>query len=142
MKDFLALFLIEPFTSGNCFLWIFGLIMWGCFLALAGLLFCGIITAIDSWFMPTLEGSGKIYDKSVVPAHTTITYMKVGNSTIPIVTKHPDAYYVDIEIDGRKDSVGVKKKYYKDVQMGTIVNCKYNLGRLFTTSLYIDKISQ
>jgi hypothetical protein len=140
MIDFLDFCLIDPFRHGDFFMYFLGLLMWVCFLALGGLLLYGILTAIDSWFMPEFEGQGKIIEKEFVKAHTTTTITKVGNSSIPIMHRHPDAYYLEIEIDGRTDTHQVKKKYYNVAQVGDIVKCKYNLGRLFTSSLYINKI--
>jgi len=129
--------LIGTFKDGD---YAIGIMMWLLFLVMLGTLLSIIIWAVDSWFMPTFEGQGVIVDKSITPAHSTTNIVKVGNSNIPITTHHKEAYYLDVKIDGRQDSVGVKKKFYKKAQIGDMLRCKYSYGRLFTTSLYIDEI--
>lgn len=140
MIDFFDFLLIGPFKTGNWFIYFLGVLMWFCFLIIAGLFLYGILTAIDSWFMPELKGKGKIIAKDKVDAHSTTTFTKVGNVTVPQTRHYKDAYYVTVEIDGKEDKVCVKKKFYKNSQIGDVVECAYNLGRLFDWTLYIDEI--
>ncbi len=130
-------FLIEPFKDGN---YVIGIMFWVMFLVVLAMVVGFLIYIVDSTFMPVQKANGIITKKKKVDAHTTTTFVKVGNILVPQTRHHKDAYYVKIEIDGIKDSVNVKKKYYDQVVIGDTVECEYTRGRLFTDSLYIDKI--
>lgn len=138
--DFMYDILIGSFINGDFIEIVLALVMWILCLALGFVVLGFIFEMIDSVGMPDLQGKGKIIKKYKNEAHTTTTFTKVGNSTIPQTHYHPTRRYVVVEIDGRKDDVCVNKKFYKQAEFGMVVDCIYNLGRLSNDSLYISEI--
>ena len=101
----------------------------------------GIIWLADNVGMERVQGEGTIISSEFVPAHTTTTYTTINNVTTPIITHHPDAWYVEIQVDELTDTVSVTQDYYNQAQEGQLVSVMYVSGR-FTGGLYIKEILQ
>ena len=136
MKEFLYDMLIEPFTDNEAMGYIMGVIGWIIFLTLSFFLFIFLYWIIDSSFMPIQEKDGVVIGTKYSPAHSSTTYIHVGDVLVPNTVYYDESFYVVIEIDGLKDDVEVYEGYYNSVEKGTKVHCKYTNGRI-GDNLYI-----
>lgn len=138
MKEFLYEMLIEPFERWSYEIFL-GIICW--FLAISlivgSIIF--IVWGVDSSFLQDKNGIGIIVGKRFIPAHTTISIVSTGKTTISIPIFHPDSYRINIQVDGLNDEVAVSKYYYDDLEMNEKVNCVYTNGRIMD-SMYIKEV--
>ncbi|WP_077920441.1 hypothetical protein [Spirosoma sp. 209] len=139
MKDFLYDILIRPFLNGDSFGYFLGVCMWICVLLMLGLLLIGVLYVADNVGMPVKEGKGVVIGKRIAPAHTTTTWVMSGKVLVPVITRHPTVWYLDIQVDAQTDEMHVSEARYNKTPIGKTVQCKYVLGRL-SEDLYIREI--
>lgn len=68
--------------------------------------------------------------KQVVPAHTTTTMVMIGKILHPIITHHPESYYLHFKIDDEELDSGVEKEFFDTVDVGERIEVDYGFGRL------------
>ncbi|MBI2633006.1 MAG: hypothetical protein HYW78_01285 [Parcubacteria group bacterium] len=80
---------------------IFGMVMIAIALFIIGLVAYFINYALDSWFIQTKRGKGKIVNKNFTPAHTSTVF--VYNATLktssPSTLYHPPSWSLTVDID-------------------------------------------
>ena len=132
MKEFLKHMLIEPFTDRDWLGYIFGILMWTLTIAI----FIGFIWLIDSSFLQIKEKEGVVIKHYYVPAHTSITYIKVGGTMVPQIHHHNDSFEIIVNIDGLTDKICIEQNSWNNIKIYDRFCFKYSNGRIFRT-LYI-----
>ena len=107
-----------------------------------GLIGWFIFWAIDSWFRPEHTKEATVTDKKFVAAHTTTTYMTVNKVTTPIITHHPDAWYVAVKfVEGFGGNCQVSETFHDSVSRGDKVQGTFAVGRI-SKSCYVHGLSK
>ena len=138
MKEFLYEMLIEPFLEWSWEI-LMGIICWCLVLGLVVGTFIFGVWAIDSSFLQEKQGTGVIVGKRFIAAHTTISIISTGKSTVHVPVHHSDSYRVNIQVNGLNDEVAVSKYYYDDLEINEEINCVYTNGRIMD-SMYIKEV--
>lgn len=105
-------------------------------LAVVLVILCGIFTIIDSWFLPTQSGTGRITKKNFIPAHTTTTLISTGKTLMPMTSFYPNSWELELIVSGKPASMSIKKERYDSLNIGDTVLVDYAIGR-FSKDIYI-----
>ncbi|TSC81938.1 MAG: hypothetical protein G01um101420_721 [Parcubacteria group bacterium Gr01-1014_20] len=120
---------------------IIGILLIGVSLFVLALVGWVIFTGLDFIGRENQTGIGRVISKEFIPAHTTTSTMMIGRVSVPTTHHHPDAWVIQVEIDGSgTDSVSVDEKFYDAVTEGTQLSVEYSTGR-FTGNPSIAAVS-
>ncbi len=103
------------------------------------MIFWGIFIAVDSWFLPRMQGLGQIVGRSYSPAHTTYVSNTCNGVTTMTPIYCPASWSVCVEVDGLQDSVGVSQDCYDSAINGSPAKVDFVIGR-FSRKMYIKEI--
>lgn len=112
-----------------------------CELLMLLLILYGIFYAIDSWFLPLNNGTGRVVGKNFTPAHTDMVmqYNPALKTSAPTYIHHPDRYTLIIKYGNLTDSIFVNEGFFDEIDRGQQVKIKYITGR-FSGGLYIKQV--
>ncbi len=102
----------------------------------------GIFLAIDSCFIATSNGVGRVITKIFRAAYseTRFVYNPSLKAVLPQTINHPDKWSLVIEVDGKQGTTCVTKETFNKVSEGKTVAIRYGYGRL-SGDLYIKGVT-
>lgn len=103
-----------------------------------GLIIWGVLSAIDSMWVPVEKGTGLITEMRFIPSHHTTILVYNGKTTTPVTTWHPDAWKIVIERNGIKADWYVKESEYLAHKAGESVSIEFKSGRIWRTMYLVS----
>lgn len=139
MKEFFQTIFVDPFMSEYGVGPVLGVVMIISFLAIVVLITLGVLSIVDSVWLPTKTAKGKVIKKAVKKAYTTYMPIQIGKVTTYAPISHPETYYATIEIDGKTDEFFMGS-YQELDELNDNLICHYSEGRIFGNNIYIHSI--
>ena len=111
------------------------------FLIIVAIIVAALFYIIDSWFLLTKSGVGKITKKEFVPEHSEMlmTYNAATKTCMPFPMHEPDKWSLLIKIGHRSGWISVTKTYYDQRHEDEEVSVNYRIGRI-SRELYVRSI--
>ena len=123
--------------------WPFGTFVVGLLLIsfslVAGLVIWGVLTALDSWFLPRQDGEGRVIGKKFDRSHVELIPVSTGNTSTIIPVHHGDEWSLHIQVGDQDDWIGVTEECYSETKKQDRVKVTYVIGRI-SGSLYVRDI--
>lgn len=86
--------------------------------------------AIDRIGLPERRARVIVRDKFVREAHSTTTYTRVGNAMRPVITEHPQAYVLKVEMGGDVLEAAAPEDVFNRLSPGDSVTLTFTQRRI------------
>ena len=91
---------------------------------------CGTFFGVDQINLPLQKGEGQIVSRTFTPARTIERMVMSTSHSIPYGVDYPDLWEIEVAVDGMKDSIRVKEKFYNRYVEGDYIMVAYYKTRL------------
>ena len=96
---------------------------------------------IDKSDKTIYHAHGVVIGGKFEPEYSTTSLLSTGKVTVPMVTRHSDAYYLNVHIEGWDlNNICVSKDFYDNANIKDSVEIEYSKGKL-SSNIYVKTIS-
>lgn len=108
---------------------------------LIGLVGYGLFYLIDSSFLISSRGAGRIIEKEFTPAHTStlLIYNAALKTSTPQIIDYPDDWSLLIELQDKQGSASVDQETFNALAEGSYATVEYVIGRI-SGGIYIKNV--
>lgn len=97
-----------------------------------------LVTVFNTLGLETLQGTGVVLEKRVIPQHQSYQTQKVGNTNLVRTVTVPEQYQIDLRIDEMETTTNLEKSVYDQLEVGDNVRVRYQKPRLQRSPLVTE----